>query len=255
MDRNKPNQWSAFLELHSGNPREGPGGRASTEKALQIARQHGCEPRRILDLACGPGMQTRHLAALAPLAHITALDLHDRYVQEVQAWITGDGLDTQVAAVRGDMSQPPVEKHSFDLIWCEGAAYMLGVTEALACWRDWLTADAGATIAFSEPVFLSSELPQAVVDNWAEYPAMSDLAGIHARVKAAGFRVVGDFVLPDAAWAAYYEPLQLRVNELRKSFAADPERLAIVEEGQQEIDAWRNHGEHFSYAFLVAQPD
>ena len=52
-----------FADVHSDLPRQGPGNRASTERALAMA---GALPAdvRILDIACGPGMQTLDLAYL-----------------------------------------------------------------------------------------------------------------------------------------------------------------------------------------------
>lgn len=43
--------------------------------------------------------------------------------------------------------------------------------------------------------------------------------------------------------------------ELRGKYADDPDGALVIKEGQMEIDAWRNHGEHFSYAFFVVQPE
>ena len=82
---------------------------------------------------------------------------------------------------------------------------------------------------------------------------MTDVAGVEQRLQATDFRLVDSFVLPDNAWAEYYEPLQKRVNVLREKYAADAHGALVIEEGQSEIDAWRNFGEYFSYAFFVVQ--
>lgn len=267
MDWTNPAQRAAFMDLHSENPREGPGDFSSTERAwhaalsaLQQARESfaragaadipATDDVRILDLACGPGLQTQHLAQLAPNAQITALDITPAFVANLQRWVVEHNESQRIQPRVGDMRQ--VDTEQVDIIWCEGAVYMLGVQEALQLWRDLLRP--GGCIAFTEPVFLSEELPDAVVENWAEYPVMTDVDGVLERVRAAGYQVVTSFVLGDAAWAAYYDPLQLRVNALRDKYSDDPDGSLVIAEGQQEIDAWRNHGEYFSYAFFVAQP-
>lgn len=245
------------MDLHSNNPREGPGDQASTARALGVvtAAASAGQIRSVLDIACGPGMQTRHLVELLPDCHITALDINPPYLAEVDVWIKQNNLGQQVTTVRGDMAKPPVAAGSMDLIWCEGAAYMLGVGPALQTWQPYLRADeAPGFIALSEPVFLSAQLPQPVVDNWAEYPEMSDEDGIAARVSGAGFDLLESFILPPEAWAAYYAPLQKRVDALRPKYANEPDSLQVIDEGQQEIDAWREYGEYFSYAFLVTRP-
>lgn len=265
MDWSDPKQIAAFFDLHQDNPREGPGNQESTARALAavVLAAGAQEIAAVLDLACGPGMQTRHLAELLPDARITALDIHEPFVREVGEWIERDKLGDRVTAVQGDMSKPPVAPGSIDLVWCEGAAYMLGVQQALKTWRPLLRASdnsadiaGGSTgfVAFSEPVFLSADLPPAVIENWAEYPVMTNEQGIAERVTEAGFSLLESFVLPPEAWAEYYEPLQRRVNSLRGKYTNDPEGLSVIEEGQQEIDAWQNYGEYFSYAFIVAEP-
>jgi len=266
MDWSKPKQVAAFFDLHRDNPREGPGDRASTARALAAVTlaANPAQIETVLDLACGPGMQTRHLVELLPArANITALDIHAPFVDEVNNWINERQLGHRVRVVQGDMSKPPVAPGSVDLIWCEGAAYMLGIGPALETWRPFLRGDNGGGnvsaspvgfVALSEPVFLTDELPPAVVENWAEYPAMTDAQGIADRVAGAGFNLLESFTLSHEAWAAYYDPLQQRVTALRDKYAKDPESLSVIEEGQQEIDAWHNYGEYFSYAFIVVQP-
>ena len=102
-------------------------------------------------------------------------------------------------------------------------------------------------------MFLSDQLPDAVVENWEEYPAMTDVAGVTSLLRNTDYTLVESFVLPDKAWAEYYEPLQRRVDALRPKYASVGDAALVIEEGQSEIDAWRNYGEHFSYAFFIVK--
>jgi len=211
----------------------------------------GGEVNAILDLACGPGMQTQHLATLNPTAKITAIDIHPVFVERLREWSALQGLNDRITALVGDMNKLDVDAESQDLIWCEGAVYMLGVEAALAKWRPLLRP--GGCIAFTEPVFLSDKFPDAVVENWQEYPAMTDVAGVTSLLQNTDYSLIESFVMTDNAWAEYYEPLQRRVDALRPKYANVHDAALIIEEGQSEIDAWRNHGEHFSYAFFVVK--
>jgi len=252
LDWNNPTQRAAFFDLHSDNPREGPGDFQSAERAYSAAREAlGGEVNAILDLACGPGMQTQHLAALNPTAKITAVDVHPVFIARVTDWCVQQGLSDRITALVGDMNQLDFDPGSQDLIWCEGAVYMLGIEAALAKWRPLLRP--GGCVAFTEPVFLSDQLPDAVVENWAEYPAMMDVAGVTSLLRNTDYSLVESFVMSDNAWAEYYEPLQRRVDALRPKYVDIREAALIIEEGQSEIDAWRNYGEHFSYAFFVVK--
>jgi ubiquinone/menaquinone biosynthesis C-methylase UbiE len=49
-----------FFEIHKDLPREGPGDNESTRKAFSMLVDLPAEPD-ILDIACGPGMQTIEL--------------------------------------------------------------------------------------------------------------------------------------------------------------------------------------------------
>src|SRR5688572_1999640 len=134
MDFSDPAQRAAFFAVHNDMPREGPGDRASMEKALQLAGPLPAQPD-ILDIACGPGGQTLDLADLLPDARITALDGYEPFLRQLEARARTAGVLDRISIVHGDMAHLPYEPQSFDLIWCEGAAYIIGFEAALAAWR------------------------------------------------------------------------------------------------------------------------
>ncbi len=243
-----------FLQIHTGLPREAPGDFASTRRALELAssrRPRGAPVRRVLDVACGPGMQTLHLAGLMPQARILAVDLHMPYLRELDRRCARAGAGGRVTPVRADMRRLPVAPGSVDLIWCEGGAYIMGVSEALSAWRVLLRP--GGAVAFTDAVWLRSDPPEAVRALWTEYPAMADREGIRRRVRGAGFELIGDFVLPPSAWwDDYYGPMEQRLTVLREGYAGDPEALAVLEAEGREIDVYRRYGDNYGYAFFVA---
>ena len=91
---------------------------------------------------------------------------------------------------------------SFDLLWCEGAAYIMGVGAALRAWRPLLRP--GGRAALSEAVWLRPDPPEPARRLFADYPAMGDVAAARDLVRRSGYRLLGDFVLPQAAWMADY---------------------------------------------------
>ena len=50
-----------FHDIHQGLPRQGPGTDAATLAALELCASLP-EPARVLDIGCGPGMQTLAIA-------------------------------------------------------------------------------------------------------------------------------------------------------------------------------------------------
>lgn len=252
MDLGDPHTFQLFLEVYGTLPRAGPGADEHTARALSLVP--GPAPRTVLDLGCGPGAQTLCLARALPEARILALDVLPDMVEEANRRFAGAGLGDRVQARVGDMAQPPVAPGSQDLIWCEGAVYFMGVTEALRAWRPLL--GAGGTVAFTEPVWLTDAPPEEVRSWWrSEYPGITDDRGLRSRIDAAGYRTVASFVLPASAWwDEYYAPMQARVEALRARLPDDSAAVDVVRSTETEIDMHRRFAGHYSYAFSVVQP-
>ena len=124
------------------------------------------------------------------------------------------------------MAALPLPEAGFDLIWCEGAAYVVGIEAALGQWRRLLRP--GGRIAFSEVVWLSEAPAERARAFWLAYPAMTDRAGVEAKVRAAGLRVLGS--LPEAAWENYYGPLAARLERLVALYGPQAPALAEARE-------------------------
>jgi hypothetical protein len=129
----------------------------------------------------------------------------------------------------------------FDLIWSEGALFVMGFREGLAtCHR--LLAPAGG-LAVSELAWLRSDPPADCQRFWADaYPAMTSIVDNLATIEGCGYEIIGHFTQPESAWwEPYYHPLEERLRSLRKRYAADAERLAVIESIQREIDVYRQY--------------
>jgi trans-aconitate methyltransferase len=244
--------FALFLEVYGTLPRAGPGGDEHTARALSLVP--GPPPRSVLDLGCGPGAQTVTLAAALPEARVLAIDLLPSMVEEANRRITAAGFGDRVVAVVGDMGAPPVEPATQDLIWSEGAIYNVGVTEALDAWRHLLRP--GGSVAFTEPVWLVADPSREIRDWWeAEYPSITDRAGVESTIAAASYRTVASFVLPASAWwTEYYEPMQDRIAGLRRRLPGDRIAQEVTAAADLEIDHFRRFSACYSYEFFVVQP-
>jgi SAM-dependent methyltransferase len=145
------------------------------------------------------------------------------------------------------------EPASFDLLWCEGAAYIMGVESALRAWRPLLRE--GGCLSFTDAVWLTDSPPQTLRAWWeADYPAMQTARTGPDRVVDAGYELCGHFVLLESAWwDDYYKPMEARLASLRLEMEGDPRALAALEEHQREIDYYRRWSEHYGYQFVVAR--
>jgi ubiquinone/menaquinone biosynthesis C-methylase UbiE len=248
-----PRLFEIFLEVQRGLPRQGPGCDECTLKALSLCPNLPDQPA-ILDIGCGPGMQTIALAK-AVNGRITAIDSQQEYLDQLKERAVVSGVAERVEVHAGDMRSLPFEPQSFDVIWSEGAAYIMGVGQALTSWRRLLKP--GGCAAFSELVWLRPDPPAEAREFFAaEYPPMTDTATVKDTIRDCGYDVSGHFTLPDAAWwRHYYAPLEAKLPSLLEKFSGDEEALGVLEMTRREIDVRRRLGEWFGYVFFVASID
>ncbi|MFA0229477.1 MerR family transcriptional regulator, partial [Vibrio sp. 10N.261.45.A7] len=132
-DMNEHDQYMAdFGAIFEGLERLGPG---TAEDTLAAMSQVPFSPKHVLEIGCGKGIATKVLAkALVEYqtdVQITALDNDqpslDILIQQAQAL----GLESNLKTVCASMMDLPFEAKSFDLIWSEGSAYIMGVQKAL----------------------------------------------------------------------------------------------------------------------------
>ena len=160
--------WQIFFEVFEPLPRQGPGSRASAKRALDLCTALPPAPA-ILDLGCGAGGQTFHLAELTS-ASIVAVDNHAPNIERLVAGARERGLSERIRAMVGDISKPNHPTASFDLIWSEGALYNIGIENALKLYAPLLRP--GGYMAFTEAVWRKENPPKAVKASFEEYPAM-----------------------------------------------------------------------------------
>jgi predicted O-methyltransferase YrrM len=247
-----------FWAIHRGLPREGPGSAGTTRRALSLLPDvRG--PVTVVDLGCGPGAQTMALAEALPEARIVAVDLHEPFVEEVRRRASEAGVAHRVEALVGDMADVAALARfaPADLVWSEGAAYAIGFERALTAWRP-LLRDQGA-LALTEPVWTAMAASRPVLDFWrAAYPDLQPPGVRRAQLLAAGYRRVGDFVLPRSDWEAYYAPIRERVAALRDDpgAAGTPGLDAALAAHDDELAVFDGGGaEAVGYLFLVARRD
>ncbi|MFW2542632.1 class I SAM-dependent methyltransferase [Primorskyibacter sp. 2E107] len=232
---------SAFFELHKDLPREGPGRPEDVAWALGVA---GVKPgARVLDAGCGPGADIAPLLlATAPGGHVTAIETHAPFVERAaRRW----GRDSRVTLIQDDMA---AAEGPFDVIWCAGALYFLGLRAGLEIMRGKLAP--GGLLCFSELVFRVPQPPAPVREALeAEYPAIGTVGRLNGIIEAEGFEIAAQKMLPRASWEAYYGPLEQHIATLRAG--ADPALCAVLDAAEAEAALWRANNDTFGYALSV----
>jgi ubiquinone/menaquinone biosynthesis C-methylase UbiE len=241
-----------FFEIHQDLPREGPGDNASTRKALALFQPYLPEAPAILDVGCGPGVQTRELARRTG-GMITAVDTHQPFLDRLQAQAAAEGLGSQIVVCNQSMKALDFPDASFDAIWSEGAIYIMGFAEGLAAWRRLLKP--GGCIAVTEASWLQANPPEEIFQFWkAAYPGMRLVSENLQTIDSLGYRVLGHFTLPESCWLQeYYAPLLERVAMLQEKYQDDAEKQAMLDEELLEVDLYRKYSAWYGYEFYVMQ--
>ncbi len=248
LDLNKPHHRELFFSVHQDLPRQAPGATACTLRALAMTNVP--TQAKVLDIGCGTGHHTLELARALPDAHITGLDVHAPYLDELRSGIAAARLTHRVDAVLADMQSPPFADGSFDLLWCEAAVYVMGFERALVRWHPLIRAD--GYLVLSDLVWLSDQRPHQAIDYWASYPDMTTISTRQAQVKTLGYISIGAFVMPSSAWTDdYYDPMQARIDALRHQHAGDVEAMAVLDACAEEIRVFESSAGSYGYAFLV----
>ena len=242
---------AAFWKIHSGLPREGPGDNKSTRKAYMMLEDLPENPR-ILDVGCGPGMQTVELAKLSG-GQIVALDVHEPFLEQLKDAVKKEGANDMVKAVQGDMFNLKFEDGSFDVVWSEGAVFVIGFEKGLREWKRLLTPKGYFVV--SELCWLKNDVPkEAKTFITQAYPPVKTIEGNIDIIQNSGYRLVGSFVLPSKSWwDNYYTPIETKLPSLKARYKDDKEVLQAITCTETEIEMFRKYYDYYGYAFYIMQ--
>ena len=238
-----------FYELYSGLPRGGPGDNFSTRKAFSFMTDFPLKPL-ILDIGCGPGMQTIELAKLTR-GTIFALDNYQPFLDKLMNNARLEEVQKNIIPKLQSMHEMDFEKETFDIVWSEGALYFLGFANGLKeCYR--LLKPSGY-LAVTEAVYFKDNPPQPVIDFWAdEYPDISDVQANINLIEHSGFELLSHFALPVSSWIdEFYVPMEKRIRILKEKYAGNKRALDVFESALEEIDAFKKYSEYFGYEFFI----
>lgn len=244
-DMNEHQQYMAeFMHIISPLARWGPGSTADTLRAFSMLPAH---PNTLLEIGCGNGVTTEVLAKQESIV-VNAVDNDASALKRLQLRLQQNGLQHRVNAICASMTSLPFAHSSVELIWAEGSAYIIGVTNALALWRPLLMTQ--GCLVMSDLVWFTDSPSDESAAFWAkEYPDMQLLDRRLQQIEMAGYTVLAHFSLSAKAWANYYDPLSERVETLAESMADS----AALSDIQKEIAIYQHGLGEFGYQMFVLQ--
>lgn len=235
-----------LLKVHNNIPQEGPGSKESTMKAFAACKDLP-EKARILDIGCGPGRQTLDLATVTK-GPILAIDIFDQFLSALDKKIVEKKYNERIRTMKMDMNKLHIKPDSFDLIWSEGAIYIMGFEKGLNYWKNFVSA--GGYIAVSEMTWLHDDPPTDLKDFWKEnYPGLKNQNENLEIIKNCDLECVGNFTLPEKDWWNYYDHLTKRLEDLKKD--ADKDLLEYISMEEFEINLYKKYHEYYGYVFYI----
>jgi SAM-dependent methyltransferase len=244
-----PDQF--FYQVFESLPRQGPGSAGATKHVFSLLPGLP-DDAEILDVGCGSGTQTLDLAAITP-GKITAVDNHQPFLDILAAKAGKAGLSGRIRTVCASMDALPFEKEQFDLIWSEGAIFIVGFEQGLTLWKPFLKK--GGYMVVSDAAWFEPGPPKELMEWWemeGYMPATEDVLG--ERVKNAGLRLIATYRLSEEGWwENYLVPLQARTGELKKTHGSDPARAELLDSFEHEAEMYRKYRQYYGYTFFVMQ--
>ncbi len=131
--------YKLLIDLHKQGYRQGPGGDAETEQALNLAMIDRAAPLKVADIGCGTGASAVLLARLLN-ARITAVDFLQDFLDVLNERAESAGVPDRISTLACLMDNLPLANEELDVIWSEGAIYNIGFEMGVAEWRRFLKA-------------------------------------------------------------------------------------------------------------------
>jgi serine/threonine-protein kinase HipA len=250
MDNNSKER-EAFMRLHAGLPRQGPGSDVCTAETLGRLPALPADAK-IFDLGCGPGRASLVLAYMLK-QKIVCVDKEESFLEQLRETAKQRKLDQYIETRCGDMATVEADLGSIDLIWSEGAIYCVGFDRALESWRPLLSKT--GMVACTELSWFSDERAPEAVAFWKKhYPEMRSVAENLEAVEWPGYTCIEHFTIPDSCWwSEYYDPLEKNIEKLKADAGSDEDLKTAIANAEEEIDIYRKFGEQYGYEFYLLQ--
>jgi ubiquinone/menaquinone biosynthesis C-methylase UbiE len=240
-----------FYELFEALPRGGPGDKESTRRAFNTIPNPPEQPL-ILDIGCGPGVQTIELAKLSK-GRIIALDNHQAFLDKLIKKAKEEALLDHIVPQNRSMLDMDFAENTFDIIWSEGALYFMGFQNGLKRCRQLLKN--GGFLGVTEIVYLVNDPPAPLIHYFErEYPDIKTVQDKIDLIQNERFLLISNFTLPKSSWLdSFYLPMQEQLIRLNRKYQGNEIASGIFEEMKNEINLYKKFSDFYGYEFFIMQ--
>jgi cyclopropane fatty-acyl-phospholipid synthase-like methyltransferase len=241
-----------MISFYKDIPRQGPGSSAETLKALHLTRLDLEKSMKVADIGCGTGTQTFTLAENID-GQILAVDLFPEFLEKLKEKMRDKNLQSRITTDIQSMNKLPYENSSFDLIWSEGAIYIMGFEEGVKAWRRLIKND--GFLVVSEISWFTDTRPELLETYWlGEYPQMDNISNKEKILENSGYKSIASFKLPEYCWMEnYYQPIRQHIPEFLEKNKNSHAAQGLVDELIKEIEMYEKYKDFYGYGFYIAQ--
>ncbi|MBN1165562.1 MAG: class I SAM-dependent methyltransferase [Methanospirillaceae archaeon] len=238
---------SFLFSFYEDMPRQGPGDEHLTEEILANLMDLVPCPT-ILDMGCGTGSETR---ILARRGYVTAVDIHQPYLDILMQNAVSDGTAEKIQTLCTSMDSLPPGTEPVDLIWSEGAIYIIGFARGLGIWWDLLKP--GGYLVVSELTVISRSPPAPAREFFHSiYPAVQTEEENCDVITRAGYELIQTVLLPPAAWDRFYAPQKEKIALMKRETRSKEEK-EVIAEIEQEIAIMERYKGAYGYVYYIMQ--
>ena len=245
-----------FLELLWGDGYLSPGGPAEVDRVLDRFEIKGND---VLDIGCGSGGITLHIAKRFEPGTITGFDVEKPVITEATRRVRDAGLSDRVLFVQAPPGRLPFEDASFDVVFSKDA--MVHIPDKDAIFTDiFRVLRPGGLFAASDWLIGHDNEPSQDMKDYIEAEGLSFGMGSPKRYKEAMTRAGFTDISTESRNAWYREEARRELNRLQGELYEQAVALTSKAFVEKNLHTWRamqkvlDSGEHCPTHLSATKP-
>jgi ubiquinone/menaquinone biosynthesis C-methylase UbiE len=185
----------------------------------------------ILDVGCGTGVPTIELARISN-GNVTGIDVDEELLIILREKLIESGLENRVEALNKSIRNMDFQKDSFDIIWSEGAVFVIGFENSIKNWREFLKPN-GFLVLHDDIKNKSKKL--GLIENYS-------------------YKIIAEFDLSfDIWWNEYYSHLEKLIKKYKGKNTDDSQLRAEISSDINQVNMCKTTPEIISSFYAILQ--
>ncbi len=187
----------------------------------------------ILDVGCGTGVPTIELAKLSN-GHVTGIDIDESLLEILRIKIKDLGLTNQVSVLNESIKTMSFQEESFDIIWSEGAVFVIGFEKSIYSWRKFLK-------------------PNGFLVLHDDIKGKTKKLGLIGKY---GYKLAAEFDLSfEIWWNEYYSSLEKLIEKYKDKYPIDSELRSEIESDRNQVKMCKSTPEVVSSFYAILKKE